>query len=132
MMANLEDPPPGERERIPVDVPMQADLEERMGARIVTYEDGDTIRPGGMCGCCGGGPIAKPDWRHESWYVFRAGICDSDGVYYSMLCEGCLEDIRHDNSKRSETERDQMAQEITELLGDDLDGAQIMMDDLDQ
>lgn len=25
-------------------------------------------------------------------YIYRAGLCDSDDVYYSMLCEGCLEE----------------------------------------
>lgn len=61
----------------------------------------------------------------------RAGICDTDGVFYGMLCEGCLEEIRFENSKRPQTERDEVAETITELLGDDIDGAQSMMDDME-
>jgi len=48
----------------------------------------------------------------------------------SMPCEGCLEDIRIENSKRTQTERDERARAITELMGDDIDGAQIFIDDL--
>jgi hypothetical protein len=83
-----------------------------------------------MCNCCGGGPNTDPDWRGDPWYVFRAGFCDSDGVYFSQLCEGCLEEIRDENERRPQPERDEIAREITELLGDDTDGAQTMMDDL--
>ena len=57
-------------------------------------------------------------------------MCDADGVYYSMLCEGCLEDMRAENDRRPLTERDEVANQITELLGDDIDGAQTTMDDL--
>ncbi len=64
--------------------------------------------------------------------MYRAGICDSDGVYYSMLCEGCLDEVRFENSQRPQTERDEIAREVTGLLGDDIDGAQTMMDDLDE
>ena len=78
----------------------------------------------------GSGPNTAPDWRGDPWYVYRAGICDADGVYYSMLYEGCLEDIREENARRPQTDRDAVAREVTELLGDDLDGAQSMMDDL--
>ena len=72
----------------------------------------------------------SPSWRPEPWYIYRAGICDSDGVYYSMLCEGCLEEIQDENARRPATERDEIAREVTELLGDDIDGAQAMMEDL--
>ncbi len=109
---------------------MHDELESQLQARIVTYESSGKELPGGMCGCCGGGPNATPDWREQPWYIYRAGICDTDGVYYSMLCEGCLEDIREENARRPQTERDEIAREVTELLGDDADGAQTMMDDL--
>ncbi len=113
---------------------MRAEMEERMDAEVVTYEDGKEILPGGMCGCCGSGPDPEVDWRAEPWYVYKAGFCDGDGIYYSMLCEGCLEDVRLENEKRARKglliERDEQAREITELLGDDLDGAQSTMDDL--
>ena len=35
------------------------------------------------------------------------------------------------NAKRPKSERDEIAREVTELLGDDIDGAQVMMDDLE-
>jgi hypothetical protein len=105
-------------------------MESRLRAEVVTYESKGQVLPGGMCGCCGGGPNSEPDWRDEPWYIYRAGLCDGDGVYYSMLCEGCLDDIRAENAKRPQTERDRMAQLVTELLGDDLDGADGLMEDL--
>ena len=111
-------------------IPMRDELESQLEARIVTYESSGKELPGGMCACCGGGPNATPDWRVQPWYIFRAGICDSDGVYYSMLCEGCLEDIRFANEGRADTQRDETARQITDLMGDDLDGAQGFMDDL--
>lgn len=111
-------------------IPFREVLESRFVAKIVVYESGGQELPGGSCGCCGGGPNATPDWRGDPWYVYRAGICDSDGVFYGMLCEGCLEDIRDENARRPQTERDEIAREVTELLGDDIDGAQTTMDDL--
>jgi hypothetical protein len=47
-----------------------------------------------------------------------------------MLCEGCLEELRAENAKREPTERDEQAQCVSELMGDDVDGAQTFMDDL--
>jgi hypothetical protein len=111
-------------------VPMKSEMESRIRSQVITYRDGNMIRAGGMCGCCGGGPDVEPSWRGDPWYVYKAGFCDRDGVYYSMLCEGCLEELRADNAGRPETERDKIARELTELLGDDIDGAQVMMDDL--
>ncbi len=123
-----------DRSRREQTVPMWAELEQRMHAKVVTFEDGNETRPGGMCNCCGGGPNPEPDWRADPWSIYQAGLCDGDGVYYSMLCEGCLEDIRHENEKRAKagllTERDDQAREVTDLLGNDIDGAQGMMDDL--
>lgn len=115
----------------PEHIPLKAELEERFQAKIVTFDDAGIAKPGGMCGCCGSGPNPTPDWRGDPWYIYRAGICDSDGVFYSQLCEGCLEEIRFENSKRPQTERDGIAREVAELLGDDIDGAQAMMDDLE-
>ena len=112
------------------EIPFRAEMEARLNAKIVTFESDGALKPGGMCRCCGGGPNVAPDWRPDPWFVYQAGICDSDGIYFSMLCEGCLEDIRHENDRRPQTERDEVAREVTELLGDDLDGAQTMMDDL--
>lgn len=112
-------------------IPLREELESRFEAKIVSYENDGKELPGGMCSCCGGGPDVSPTWRSEPWYVYRAGICDSDGVYFSMLCEGCLEEIHDANARRPQTERDEIAHQVTELLGDDIDGAQSMMDDLD-
>jgi len=111
-------------------IPQQAELEARFGHRIITYDSGDGRKPGGQCSCCGSGPDAEPGWRNEPWYVYRAGFCDSDGAYMSMLCEGCLEELEHDYESRPRTLRDEMADTINHLLGDDIDGAQSMMDDL--
>lgn len=111
-------------------IPQREELEKRYEAKIVVYEHEGKERPGGMCGCCGCGPNVEPTWRDEPWYVYRAGVCDSDGVYYSMLCEGCLEEIVAANARRAKTMRDEVAREVTELLGDDIDGAQSFMDDL--
>jgi len=112
-------------------LPMRVELEARLQTKVVTYEKDGQERPGGMCGCCGSGPNVDPSWRSEPWYVYRAGLCDADGVYYAQLCEGCLEDIRAENAKRPQTFRDEIAREVSELLGDDIDGAQTLMDDFD-
>ncbi|QDT38391.1 hypothetical protein [Stratiformator vulcanicus] len=112
-------------------VPSRLELETRFDSRVVTFLDEGVERPGGMCHCCGSGPNENPGWRADPWYVYQAGLCDGDGVYYSMLCEGCLEDIRAKNANRERTLRDEFAKQVTELLGDDVDGAQTMMDDLE-
>lgn len=111
-------------------IPQRRELETRFQAKVIVYECDGKELPGGMCNCCGCGPKVEPGWRDEPWYVYRAGICDSDGVYYGMLCEGCLEDIRAANVRRPESLRDEIAREVNELLGDDVDGAQSFMDDL--
>ena len=108
---------------------MRAEMEAHLQAKVVTFEKDGHEFPGGMCGCCGAGPDGNPDWRSDPWYIYQAGICDGDGVYYSMLCEGCVEDIRAENAKRPDSERDEVARLVTELLGDDLDGAQSFMED---
>ena len=105
-------------------------MEARLQATIVTFDKNGQECPGGMCGCCGCGPDATPTWRDDPWYIYRAGFCDGDGVYYTMLCEGCLVDIRAENARRPKTERDEIARLVTELLGDDVDGAESFMEDL--
>jgi hypothetical protein len=88
--------------------------------------------PGGMCSCCGAGPRVTS--RHDWWLVFRGGICDSDGVYYSQLCAGpnggCLTDLREENARRKRTSRDRAANIVNDLMGNDVDGAQAFMEDL--
>jgi hypothetical protein len=107
-------------------------------ARVVTFAsqfDNPTQRlsPGGMCSCCGAGPRvdALGDW----WLVFRAGLCDSDGEFYAMLCdgptgEGCLSTIRAENARRKPTQRDRNADVVRMLSGDDVDGMEADMDDV--
>ena len=83
----------------------------------------------GMCGCCG-------SYGNEDlpWFIYKASLCDADGVYYPRLCGdfnghgGCLEDVATENI-RTPTESDDAAELVGELLGDDLDGAQAMMED---
>jgi hypothetical protein len=86
---------------------------------------------GGQCACCGGGPrITGPgDW----WLVFRAGLRDSDGVFYGQLCdgptgEGCLSSIRAENASRPKRLGDEIAAMVMELSGDDIDGAEADME----
>ena len=112
-------------------LPMRAESEERHGAKVITYQSQGEERAGGMCNCCGCGPDIAPDFRGEPWYIYRANICDADGVYYGMACEDCLEELRLERDKRQETTRDLLAREIGHLLDEDVDGAQAMMDDLE-
>ena len=79
-------------------------------------------------------PARVIDDENDWWLVFKAGLVDSDGVFYAMLCggcdgSGCLEDIRGENARRKPTFRDDAAAMITDLLGDDVDGMEAMMDD---
>jgi hypothetical protein len=88
--------------------------------------------PGGMCSCCGAS--GRVDGEDDWWLVFRAGLVDSDGEYYAMLCggpdgSGCLAEVRAENARRTPTFRDEAAALVTDLLGDDLDGAQALMED---
>jgi hypothetical protein len=113
------------------------DAEALHKANAVTFESQfdnpkKLTSPGGMCSCCGAGPRVTDanDW----WLVFKAGLCDGDGVFYSMLCggcdgSGCLEEIRHENAKRTPTFRDEMAEMISLINGDDVDGMEADMDD---
>ena len=87
-----------------------------------------------MCSCCGAGPRVTDE--HDWWLVFKAGLCDSDGVFYSMLCdgpsgEGCLSVIRAENKRRKPTFRDDVADIISMMNGDDVDGMQTDFEDAD-
>lgn len=112
-------------------LPQQAELQELFQARVVVYQDGNEVKPGGQCRCCGCGPNPNPDYQLEPRYIYQANLCDSDGVFYSQACEDCLEDLRLENTQRPSTTRDEQARIIAELLGDDVDGAQSMMDDFE-
>ncbi len=112
--------------------------EELLGAMCITsyddYRPEAKVSVGGMCSCCGAsGHVDGPD---DWWLVMRAGFCDSDGVFMSMLCvgpdgTGCFTEIRDQSRKRPVSLRDMAAAEISELLGDDVDGAQSLMDDFE-
>ena len=110
----------GSEHRPSESIPLRSELEQRLRSTVVTFDDDGQEKPGGMCNCCGSGPDVAPSWRGDPWYIYQAGLCDSDGVFYSMLCEGCLEDIRDENGQRPQTIRDQQAAIVAELLGDDL------------
>jgi hypothetical protein len=113
--------------------------EARFKTPVITFESSfdnpkRLTSPGGQCSCCGLSPNieSEDDW----WLVFKAGLADSDGVYYSMLCDnpsrdGCLSDIRRANDKRTPTMRDEAAALVSDLMGDDVDGAEAFMEDLD-
>jgi hypothetical protein len=107
----------------------------------VTYErrnDGDTVllAPGGSCSCCGAAARVGDEDEDDWWLVFKAGFCDDDGVFMSRLCggpdgSGCLVELRRDAARREPTRRDEAASVVSDLLGDDMDGAESMMDDFD-
>ena len=94
---------------------------------VVTYTDDQTGRklPGGQCRCCGTGPSLDGELL-----IHKAGLCDTDGVFYSMLCDYCLEDMLAYQVRRQPTVRDEKARLVAEMLGDDLDGMESMMEDL--
>lgn len=98
------------------------------------------------CSCCGAKPGRADDMvkaigrlgyerRGFDVHVVRANLCDSDGVYYVNLCsiegEGCLHEIaadREDPNPNDLTRQDK-ADLLAELLGDDIDGVWAAMDD---
>jgi len=89
---------------------------------------------GGKCSCCGAGPRVTDE--HDWWLVFKAGLCNSDGMFYAMLCdgpsgEGCLSVIRAENTRRKPTFRDDVADIISMMNGDDVDGMQADFEDAD-
>jgi hypothetical protein len=115
------------------------DAEKLHKAQVITFESQfnnpkSLTSPGGMCSCCGAGPRVSDE--NDWWLVFKAGLCDSDGVFYSMLCggcdgSGCLEEIRHQNAQRKRTFRDDAADVVAMINGDDVDGMESDMDDFD-
>ncbi|MCA9068059.1 MAG: hypothetical protein KDA84_04015 [Planctomycetaceae bacterium] len=110
-------------------LPMRAELEQRFQSTVIVFEKNGQLHPGGACRCCGCGPNARPDYQHEPRYIYKANLCDADGVFYAMACEDCLEEIRLANRLRPKTDRDEMAEIIGEMMDEDLDGSQSMMDD---
>lgn len=77
------------------------------------------------CSCCG----ARDNG--EDFFVFEAGFCDSDGVYYAKLCGdydgyGCIYAVDYEDSEKNELVsmlKDMMPNEIC-------DGVPGFLDDL--
>lgn len=102
---------------------MKSAIEREFFAKVITYRASDGREHlGGMCARCGAGPS-------DITAIFRANMCDSDGIYYGMLCGECYEMVEAENYKRLPTERDVKARILGELLGDDIDGIDSMMDE---
>lgn len=103
----------------------------------------------GSCSCCGARSIRADDPPRQplhsrdtrqgfDWYVVQANQCDRDGTYYSRLCtdgdgyEGCLRDVLEAQDKAVpafELSRQEKADVLTDLYGDDTDGISAVMDD---
>jgi hypothetical protein len=101
------------------------------------------------CSCCCARPHAigelDANGRESDypWYVFRAGLVDGDGEYYSYLCAsapdgtgGCLEEIRREQEKNGTPadratglDRQDKANVLAEVLGNDEDGIWAEMND---
>lgn len=104
---------------------------------VVTIGEFKTTRVGGCyCGCCG----FQPSEEDEDFHLWRAGICDGDGVFYAALCGltdatgGCLESILLERDKNLcesgyPAKRQHAADFIARLQGDDYDAAQVEVED---
>lgn len=81
---------------------------------------------GHECSCCG----ARDNG--EDFFVFRAGWCDDDGVYYSKLCGdgrgyGCIYEVEPADSAKNEA-----AQLFIDMMpGEEDDGVPAMLEDFD-
>jgi hypothetical protein len=125
------------KDKVTEDIVTEAEAIHR--ATCITFASqfdnpGGLLSPGGQCACCGASP--RVDGPFDWWLVFRAGFCDPDGVFMAMLCGGpggvgCLPELRADAAMRKPTFRDEAATIISDLLGDDLDGARAMFEDAD-
>lgn len=101
------------------------------------------------CSCCGMAPEQAQD-NDPDWDTYRAGLCDSDGIYFSYLCYhpragNCLEDIAKEVHERRQADmnaadaepglpdgpelRQHKADTLREVLGDDEDGIWAEMTD---
>ncbi len=74
----------------------------------------------GSCSCCGTSP-------GKNFSVVRAGLVDSDGVYYALLCAevdegqawgGCLEDVLREQARKGKNPRQEKANILRSLLGE--------------
>ena len=94
--------------------------------------DGKTYQQtSGMCSCCGHGASMENSGNNhnednylDNFWLFKAGYCDSDGIYMARLCanlaiqEGCLYDI---DPKEASKDIQDMANLANSLLADDND-----------
>jgi hypothetical protein len=73
------------------------------------------------CRCCGADSGALP-----------AGLVDSDGTFYSYLCDFCRDDIEKEIAREGEHPNAEKARALRELLGDGElgDGIETHMADL--
>lgn len=92
----------------------------------------------GACAMCGARPhnhddrVADRSWCHvgqsstygTTWVIVRAGLCDSDGVYYAALCagdgsdDGCLDDVLAQQNDIPEDRADRLAA-LTDVMPDE-------------
>lgn len=92
---------------------------------------------GGSCSCCGGSAYKAGEKdcngriTTEDWYVFRAGWCDSDGVFFSRLCGdkdgiGCITEVKPAHNKAN-----MFAQAMMDIMPGEVDDAIVSeMEDL--
>lgn len=114
------------------------------------------VRGGGWCRCCGaedheaGQKIGQagarrywdrgwmPDDRwSDDFPVYKAGLVDSDGVYYAALCESCFDaieaEISEDKPDQETLLKRDLANAMLELMPEEYaDGIVTELEDLDQ
>ncbi len=96
---------------------------------------------GASCSRCGGRPHNPGERdingykRDDAWFVAKAPMCDTDGVFYSFLCtsedgsEGCLGDTL-DEQDDVPKHRKELLGVLEGCMGDDIDGMAAYMQDL--
>ena len=75
---------------------------------------------GGSCSCCGAQDTTD---KGGDWYVYRAGFCDTDGVFYPRLCGsvdglGCISDVK---PAPADHPRQVQADLLIEMMPDEID-----------
>ena len=107
-------------------------MSDQEDIKIVSIDGKEYKETKASCSCCS----AKPT---KDWRVYKAGISDSDGIYFSYLCgapddglDGCLEWAIDDAKKATGSAKGRQiaASILSDLLGDDEDGIASEMEDL--
>jgi len=105
-----------------------------MSTRSVTGANGKPCAEvKGSCSCCGA--ESHPDRGQGAWYMYRAGWCDSDGVYMARLCgdfygSGCISEVSPGESERAQ-ERTLRAKIMLDMMPEEADdGIQTEMEDI--